>query len=114
MGGRGGSGRSVAAQGPAASNATAPDSDELVLREAFAQALTRSNSDQWVEVSTLRDMLAARGWSREKQEAEILKFVRARKGVLAPQSTQGFLTAKNRRDAIQMGNQDKHLFSIED
>lgn|SRR5688572_691303 len=115
MGGRGGSGRSSAAivQVPTVDAGAIADLD---IRDAFDDALAanpnRTSGNRWVSLTRLRTALSVRGWDRERQDREILRFVRERKGILNPESNQKVLSKRDRDDAIQMGGEDKHIFTI--
>jgi hypothetical protein len=117
MGGRGGSGRSSAGliKVPVVDAAAMADMD---IRDAYEDALAanpnRTNSfGDWVSMERLRTALAVRGWDRERQDQEILRFVRERKGVLSPDSNQKILSDADRRAQIRQGNENQGIFKIE-
>ena len=112
MGGRGGSGRSSAAivQMPAIDTNAIADLD---IRDAYDDVLNiTGQTSKFVSLQRLRVALSTRGWDRERQDREILRFVRERKGVLSPESNQKVLPQSWRDAALRMGNEDKHLISI--
>lgn len=118
MGGRGGSGRSVAGL----IKVPVVDADALAdmdLRDAYEDvanitnaASRNQNQGPWVTIQRLRTALATRGWDREKQDREILRFIRERKAVAAPESNQKLMTQAFRDSAIRIGNEDKHIISF--
>ena len=112
MGGRGGSGRSSAAivQMPAIDTNAIADMD---IRDAYEDVLNITGQvSKFVALQRLRVALSTRGWDRERQDREILRFVRERKGVLSPESNQKVLPQSWRDAALRMGNEDKHLIYI--
>lgn len=115
MGGRGGSGRSSAAvvQMPAFDANGIADLD---IRDAYEDALAANPNSvagvEWVSLTRLRTALAVRGWDRDRQDREILRFVRERKGILNPESNQKVLSPRDRADAITMGGEQKHIFMV--
>lgn len=119
MGGRGGSGRSSAAivQMPAIdSNALADrdiaDAYETVLDITGARERSFQTHGPWVTLQRLRTALSTLGWDREKQDRELLRLVRERKAIVSPESNQKTMTPEFRRAALQMGGEDKHIFSL--
>lgn len=89
---------------------------DLDIADAYQDALdSRPNSsadNPWVSVTRMRTALAVRGWSRERQDRELLRFVRERKGILNPESNQKVLSPDQRNDGIMMGNERKDIFMI--
>lgn len=119
MGGRGG-GSSIASRAAAPSvNSVAPrnDADRQALIDVFNRIndakTERLGFEAIVTVTEVRSALGELGWSREKQEQEMVKMVRERKAILSPQSNQKILTARQREDFIWMGGEPKSLFHIE-
>lgn len=114
MGGRGGgsSTRSpivVAQQTIAERNAVA----DLDIRDAYDDVLNiTGQSSRYVSLQRLRVALSTRGWDREKQDRELLRFTRERKAILIPESNQKVLPQSWRDAALRMGNEDKHLILI--
>lgn len=62
-----------------------------------------------VSLARMRDRLSDLGWSRDKQDAHLMRLQRARKILMIPESNQKTLTQKERDAAIHFGGQDKHL-----
>lgn len=121
MGGRGGSGRSSAGliKVPVVDAKEMADMD---LRDAYQDrvninrgtSLATFNQGQgpWITLLELRTALSVRGWDREKQDREILRFIRERKAVASPLSNQKVMTDRVRNAAIHTGGQDKHIISF--
>ncbi len=114
MGGRGGgsSVRSpivVAQQTIEQRNAMA----DMDIRDAYDDVLNiTGQSSPYVSLQRLRVALSTRGWDRERQDREILRFARERKGILSPESNQKVLPQSWRDAAIRMGGEDKHLIVV--
>lgn len=116
MGGRGGgsSARSpivVAQQTIAQQNAMA----DLDIADAYEDAMNikaGSGDNPWVTIQSMRTALSVRGWSRERQDEQLRRFVRERKGVANPESNQKTLTKALRDSALNIGNENKHIFMV--
>lgn len=123
MGGRGGgsSTRSpiVVAQQTLAERDAMADQD---IRDAYdnvidimgAQHRRNAGAGPQVSLLRLRTALSTRGWDRDRQDRELLRFVRERKGILIPESNQKALTKAHRDASLRVGNEDKHLISVKD
>lgn len=117
MGGRGGSARS-SAEGPAATQAPvdmslSPGPSTVADRAIRAAWHKEGDRDAWVGMEKVRAELANNGITNPaEQTAEILKFVRARKGVAIPQSNQKVMTDRRRNAAVTMGNEQKTLLKV--
>lgn len=115
MGGRGGSGRSSAAiiQVPVVDAAALADLD---IRDAYDDALAANpnagTQSKWVSVERMRTALSVRGWDRERQDEQLLRFVRQNKGTLAPFDTDKLGGAPNRKAAIMVDGDPKGMFRI--
>lgn len=121
MGGRGGgsSVRSpivVAQQTIAEANALA----DMDIRDAYQQVIDITNPTKhqqggpWVTIQRMRTALSSLGWSRQRQDEQLRRFIRDRKGVAIPESNQKTMTQAFRESALRIGNEDKHIFSIKD
>lgn len=116
MGGRGGgsSVRSpivVAQQTIAEANALA----DMDIRDAYDDVLNiTGQQSRYVALQRLRVALSTRGWSRERQDEQLRRFVRERKGILIPESNQKVLPQSWRDAALRVGNEEKHLILIKD
>jgi hypothetical protein len=119
MGGRGGSGRSSAGliQVPVVDAKALADMD---LRDAYENAIdagnvryqTTSFQGPWITLDRLRTALKVLGWDQEKQDREITRFIREGKALSAPYNNQQVMTDAERRAAIRLGNQEKHIISF--
>lgn len=120
MGGRGGgsSTRSpivVAQQSIAQQNEAA----DLDIRDAYQQVIDITNPPDfhqqhgpWVTIQRMRTALSTLGWSRERQDEQLRRFVRERKAIANPESNQKIMTQAFRDSALRIGNEDKHIISI--
>lgn len=101
----------VAQQSIAQQNAMA----DLDIQDAYEDALnTRGqNLGSWVTLQQLRTALNIRGWSRERQDAQLRRFANERKGVLLPEEAQHTLTKAVRDAGLTYGGEVQHLFRIE-
>lgn len=125
MGGRGGgsSTRSpiVVAQQTLAEREAMADMD---IRDAYEAAIDASpnpartrdtmnaGSGPWISMVRMRNALSTLGWSRERQDTELTRFLRQRKSIMIPESNQKAMDKRDRDAALHIGNEDKHLISI--
>lgn len=116
MGGRGGgsSVRSpivVAQQSIAQQNAMA----DLDIRDAYEDALNVKGltGNRWVTLQQLRTALNVRGWSRERQDSQLVRFANERKAILIPEENQKTLTKAVQDAGLTYGGEVQHLFRIE-
>lgn len=93
----------------AASRTPSVEETETRIIDAFYQ-LHRGGS--WVSLTRLRDHLGER-YPRDVVDAALRRLMRSRKIVLAPESNQKTLTRRDREAAINIGDQDKHLFTVD-
>lgn len=100
MGGRGGSGRGIVAQGPAASSDPVFDTVARTIRSDPGAGATSITS-----LERVRNALS--GMDRGEQDAEILRLARARKILLVPASNQKVMSNAERRAEIMFGNERK-------
>lgn len=108
MGGRGGSGRGIAAQGPTASStpATAAPSDPIFdIVERTIRSDPGAGATPITSLERVRNALS--GMDRGRQDAEILRLARARKILLVPASNQKVMSNAERRAEIMFGNERK-------
>lgn len=104
MGGRGGSGRSIAAQGPAAA------SGGDVALAAVDRAIARERTGSVATLEWVREEMAKAGITgREQQDAELLRLNRSRDVLLFPMSQQSVMTQAQRDAGVMLGNQLKAL-----
>lgn len=109
MGGRGGSGRSIAAQGPAASSSEAMASADPALA-AVDRALARESNASVTSLEMVRQEMAKVGiTSRERQDAELLRLQRSRQVLMFSMSQQGVMTQAQRDAGIMLGNELRAL-----
>jgi hypothetical protein len=122
MGGRGGSGRSSAAivQMPVIDAAAMADLD---IKDAYNDVLNitgraNSPSDQqggpWVSIFRLRNALATRGWDREKQDRELMRFIRERKAFASSESNRKVMTQQQIEAALHRGGNTIDIISLKD
>jgi hypothetical protein len=97
-----------AAQAPVLAALTGADV-ETRIREAYARAVRRPGD--WAKLADLRRGI--RGVAREDVDRALVLMNRRPDVTLVPESNQASLTADDRAAAIVIGNQDKHLISIE-
>lgn len=122
MGGRGGgsSVRSpivVAQQSIAERNAMA----DMDIRDAYQNALDamgRGNKPSgqeggpWMSMLRLRTALSQLGWSREKQDTELMRFIRERKAFVTPESNRKVMSQRDRDAALHRGGDTIDVFSL--
>lgn len=66
----------------------------------------------WVSLTRLRDHLGER-YPRKVVDTALRRLMRSQKIVLVPESNQKTLTRRDREAAINIGDQDKHLFTVD-
>lgn len=109
MGGRGGSGRSIAAQGPTAATPAATASNDPALA-AIDRAIAQESNGSITSLEMARQEMAKVGISgREQQDAELLRLNRSRDVLLFPMSQQSVMTQAQRDAGVMLGNQLKAL-----
>ena len=122
MGGRGGSGRSSAA----VIQVSAGDANamaDLDIRDAYQNALDRSGRGSapsgqeggpWLNVLDLRTALSTLGWDREKQDRELLRFIRERKAFVSSEPNRKVMTQRMRDAALHRGGDTIDIISLKD
>lgn len=113
MGGRGGSGRSIAAPAlpatvPSAAPAAASSSLEDQILSNYQQLRGRFDNE-WVILTELRNAI---GGTRAQQDEALLKLVKERKIRLIPEENQKTLSPADRAAALRLSGEDKHLIGI--
>ena len=110
MGGRGGSGRSIAAQGPAAPNAAATAAAGDPALAAIDRAIAQESNGSITSLEMVRQEMAKVGiTSREQQDAELLRLQRSRQVLMFSMSQQGVMTQAQRDAGIMSGNELRAL-----
>lgn len=103
MGGRGGSGRSIVAQGPAAASGD-------VALAAVDRAIARERTGSVATLEWVREEMVKAGITgHEEQDAELTRLSKARVVLLFPMSQQSVMTQAQRDAGIMLGNQLKAL-----
>lgn len=114
MGGRGGSGRSIAAPAAPASTpapaapVAAPQSIETQIRSIY-DSLARETGD-WVNIADIRDALSSR--SRAEVDAALRELEQRRDVNIVPQADERNLSQRTRDGGINIGNQVKHFIAM--
>lgn len=122
MGGRGGSGRSSAAiiQVPAVDANQLADMD---IRDAYQNALDASGRGSkpsgqqggpWLSLLRLRTALSQLGWDREKQDRELMRFIRERKAFVSSEPNRKAMSQRDRDAALARGGDTIDIFSLKD
>lgn len=116
MGGRGG-GSSLASKS-APISVPAMDSNavaDLDIRDAYDDAINIKGltGNPWVTLQQLRTALSVRGFDRDRQDRELIRFANERKGILIPEENQKTLTPAVRKAGLEYGGEVQHLFRIE-
>ncbi len=124
MGGRGGSGRSIAA--PALVQVPAVDANamaDLDIRDAYQTALdimgkgdkpSEMTGGPWVDMLRLRTALSQLGWDREKQDREIMRFLRERKAVGQSEANRKVMTQRQVDAQLMRGGNTVDIISLKD
>lgn len=108
MGGRGGSGRSIAAPAAPTVVAEAPI-DQILNAMRNAARQVEFGGKLLVGMYDLRQQLSKLGWDRERQDAELIKASRARQLILAPAVNQKLLLQRDRDATVRLGGEDKGI-----
>ena len=123
MGGRGGSGRSSAAliQVPVVDAAAMADLD---IRDAYQHALdARGRGNQpsgiqgggpWVSMLELRNALSTLGWDKEKQDRELMRFIRERKAFAHSEANRKIMTQRMIDAQLTRGGNTIDIVSLKD
>lgn len=102
MGGRGGSGNRAAAivQAPVVDSNMLADMD---IRDAYQNALDAAGRGDkpsgqeggpWIDMLRLRNALSQLGWDRERQDRELMRFIRERKAFVSSESNRKIMTPR--------------------
>lgn len=115
MGGRGGSGPSQSRERSGGA-ATAVDGNALAdadIRDAVEDVLNiTGQTSQWVTLQRLRTALSTRGWSEDRQDEQLTRFVREGKASLLVEEDAGLVTKAVRRSALAYGDENYHLIRL--
>ncbi len=85
--------------------------DELVLDIRAAYHNMARHPGAWVGLAAIRDCLPVA--HRADVDEALLRFSRAHDVNIVPENNQKTLTSRDRRAAIHIGDQDRHLVAIE-
>lgn len=104
MGGRGSAGGATAASQASVGSA------EGAIRGAYGDLVERTPTG-WVNLADLREKIGDK-MTRDELDAALKTLVREHKGILVPESDQSSLTPRDRKAALRIGGQYKHLLFI--